>query len=61
MAWDDIDNVTANDAPFVAWIEPFAASGPDAATIEYECELDANGLVIDADGNILSDVTHWRT
>ena len=60
MSWEAISTVTAADAPFVAWSEPYGDPADNAASVEYECSLDSSGNVIDATSASVSNVTHWR-
>lgn len=60
MSWAPISTVTSNDAPFVAWIEPYGDPADNAATVEYDCSLDSSGDVIDAASAAVANVTHWR-
>ena len=60
MTWSPISTVTSPDAPFVAWIEPYGDPADGVATIEYDCDLDAGGDVVDANGAAVANVTHWR-
>ena len=57
---DQDDNGAPCELSFDCWADTFQACGPNAAIIEYECEVNADGCIVDADGNVLSDATHWR-
>ena len=58
--WHDISTVTQDDAPFTAWIEPYGVPILKCASVEFDCCLDAAGNVIDANGDPVEYVTHWR-
>ena len=58
--WHDISTVTPADAPFTAWIEPFRVPILKCASVEYDCSLDTTGQVVDANGDPVEHVTHWR-
>ena len=57
--WQTIDTATASDAPFTVWIEPFGVPILQCASVEFDCTLDANGTVIDPQGDPVENVTHW--
>ena len=57
--WQTIDTVTAQDAPFTVWIEPYSVPILHCATVEFDCSLNASGQVIDVNGAVVENVTHW--
>lgn len=59
MVWMPIATVTADDTPFMAWVDP--VDRPEWGSIVQECNLDTTGQVVDADGDPIENVTHWRS
>ena len=60
MAWKPIETVTQEDAPFSVRIDPVGDPDDGVTGLARDCSLDATGAVVNCNGDLIENATHWR-